>query len=109
MANIEEIISTLERAAEDAVKRYKDTSQSQDPWAQQRMAQASVLAAYATYKTQERTLIALKEQTSANIQVQTAAITEFRQQAKWTKRLVIVTSLLALATLVLAIATIFSR
>ncbi|MGA2783168.1 MAG: hypothetical protein ABSF09_00520 [Candidatus Bathyarchaeia archaeon] len=69
MANIQEIISTLERAAEDAVKRYNATGHgpSQDPMAQQRMAQAGVLSAYATYKFQEGTLTALKEQTLDNI------------------------------------------
>jgi hypothetical protein len=110
MANIEEIISTLEKAAEDAVKGYKGAyAYRGDAKAEQRAAQASVLAAYAMYKVQEGTLVALKEQTLSNIQIQTSTINELREQAKWTKRLVIATFFLALVTLIVAIAAFFHR
>jgi hypothetical protein len=106
MVNDEEVIRTLGEAAEDAVGRYKGTQKSQDPMAQQKMAQAGVLASYATWRIQQETLGSLKEQTQlllASANAQSETIRQMAEQTRWTKRLAKATIILALATMVLAV------
>ncbi len=97
--NIKRVEKELERIASEVVEGKM--------WAPNLWSvEAQVLSAYMTFKIQEATFGKLSEQIALqgqSVSLQASTITELKQQGKWTKWLAIATTVLASATVFLTV------